>query len=71
MCSTEHIRKVIHERLIIMVKFKCKHTGNIYSYENDMDIKTMREHGEYEELKTEETVIKKERKVKITLDTED
>ena len=33
-----------------MVKFKCKHTGNIYTYTDDMDIKTMREHEEYEEL---------------------
>lgn len=33
-----------------------------------MDIKTMREHEEYEELKTEETVIKKERKVKINVE---
>lgn len=52
-----------------MVKFKCKHTSNIYTYTDDMDIKTMREHEEYEELKTdEEPVIKKERKVKSNID---
>lgn len=52
-----------------MVKFKCKHTGNVYTYSDDMDIKTMREHEEYEELKTEEEpVVKKERKIKSNIE---
>lgn len=36
-----------------MVKFKCKHTGNIFTYTMPHDIETMREHGEYEEVKEE------------------
>ena len=38
-----------------MVKFRCKHTGNVFSYTSPHDIKTMREHSEYDEIK-EETV---------------
>ncbi len=34
-----------------MVKFKCKSSGNVFSYENSHDIKTMRDHPEYEEVK--------------------
>lgn len=33
------------------IKFKCKQTGNIFSFENAHDIKTMRTHPEYEEIK--------------------
>ena len=36
-----------------MVKFKCKHTGNIFTYTMPHDIKTMREHAEYDEVKEE------------------
>lgn len=39
-----------------MVKFKCKHTGNIFTFTMPHDIKTMREHPEYEELKEEQSV---------------
>lgn len=37
--------------IIVKVKFKCKQTGNIFSYSVEHDIKTMREHPEYEEVK--------------------
>lgn len=39
-----------------MVKFKCKHTGNIFTFTMPHDIKTMREHTEYEEVKEEQEV---------------
>lgn len=35
----------------MIVRFKCKSSGNVFSYENTHDIKTMREHPEYEEVK--------------------
>lgn len=33
------------------VKFRCKQSGNIFEYFTEHDIKTMREHSEYEEVK--------------------
>lgn len=33
-----------------MAKFKCKHTGNISEFNTEHDIKTMREHAEYDEV---------------------
>lgn len=33
------------------IKFKCKTTGNIFEYTVEHDIKTMRTHPEYEEIK--------------------
>ena len=51
-----------------MVKFKCKHTGQVYTYVSDHDIEMMREHAEYEELEQEEEAevkpIKTQRKQK-------
>jgi hypothetical protein len=45
-----------------MVKFKCLTTGNITSFEQEHDIKTMRTHPEYaevtEEPKVEEKAVK-------------
>ena len=35
------------------VKFKCKQSGNIFEFFNEHDIKTMRTHPEYEEIKKE------------------
>lgn len=35
------------------VKFKCNQSGNIFEFENAHDIKTMREHPEYIEIKAE------------------
>jgi hypothetical protein len=37
-----------------MAKFRCKHTGNIFTYTVPHDINTMREHDEYEEVEEEE-----------------
>lgn len=39
------------------VKFKCKSSGNVFSFELEHDIKTMRSHPEYEEVlqKVEDT----------------
>ena len=42
----------------MMVKFKCKHSGNIFQFESEHDIKTMREHSEYEELVTQREEVK-------------
>ena len=36
-----------------MGKFKCKHTGHVYTYEYEHDIHTMRAHPEYEEVISE------------------
>ncbi len=33
-----------------MVKFKCIHTGNVFTFTVPHDIQTMREHAEYEEV---------------------
>lgn len=43
-----------------MVKFKCKHTGNISEFNTEHDIKTMREHAEYVEIIENEVVEKEE-----------
>ena len=32
------------------VKFKCKQSGNVFEFNNEHDIKTMRTHPEYEEV---------------------
>lgn len=34
----------------IIVKFKCKQSGNIFEFFTEHDIKTMRTHPEYEEV---------------------
>lgn len=34
-----------------MAKFKCKQSGNIFEFSVEHDIKTMRSHPEYEEVK--------------------
>ncbi len=39
-----------------MVKFKCIHTGNVFTFTLPHDIKTMREHAEYVEVKEEELI---------------
>lgn len=36
------------------IKFKCKHSGNVFEFFTEHDIKTMRVHDEYEEVKEEE-----------------
>ncbi len=33
------------------VKFKCNQSGNVFEFFTDHDIKTMREHSEYTEIK--------------------
>lgn len=33
------------------MKFKCKQSGNVFEFYTDHDIKTMRSHPEYEEVK--------------------
>ena len=46
-----------------MAKFKCKHSGNVFSFEQEQDIKGLREHPDYEEvieeIKVEKPVSKK------------
>lgn len=41
-----------------MAKFKCKDTGCVYEFVHDHDIKTMREHHQYEEV-TEPVMLEK------------
>ena len=47
---------------MVMAKFKCKLSGNIFEFFNDFDIEDMREHEQYEEVLEEDkaTVAKKE-----------
>jgi len=33
-----------------MAKFKCNHSGNVFEFTNEHDIKTMRTHNEYTEV---------------------
>lgn len=33
-----------------MAKFKCKQSGNVFLFESDYDIKSLRKHPEYEEV---------------------
>lgn len=39
------------------VRFKCNHSGNVFEFTNEHDIKTMRTHSEYTEV-LEETPAK-------------
>ena len=34
----------------VIVKFKCKQSGNVFEFSNEHDIKTMRTHPEYVEI---------------------
>ncbi len=51
-----------------MARFRCKLSGNIFTFENDFDVSDMREHPQYEEIEEEEVVeepkVKKPRKTK-------
>ena len=51
-----------------MVKFKCKHTGNISEFNTEHDIKTMREHAEYAEVLEEVKETPKLKSVKKSID---
>lgn len=51
-----------------MVKFKCKHTGNISEFNTEHDIKTMREHAEYAEVLEEVKETPKPKSVKKSID---
>ena len=44
------------------VRFKCNHSGNVFEFTNEHDIKTMRTHSEYTEVIEEAPV--KTKKVK-------
>lgn len=46
-----------------MAKFKCKHTGNISEFNTEHDIKTMREHAEYDEVLEEVKEVEEPKKV--------
>ena len=56
-----------------MARFRCRLTGNVFEFTNDYDIKDMRDHPQYDEVKeipdavqvkktTKKEVIKKEAK---------
>lgn len=47
-----------------MAKFKCNHSGNVFEFFTDHDIKTMRTHPEYTEVVEETPVVKPNKKVK-------
>ena len=50
------------EKLYSAVRFKCNHSGNVFEFTNEHDIKTMRTHSEYTEVIEEAPV--KTKKVK-------
>ena len=37
-----------------MAKFRCNYTGNVFEFKLEHDVKTMREHPDYTEIKEEE-----------------
>lgn len=43
-----------------MAKFKCKQSGNVFEFLNEHDIKTMRTHSSYEEVKEDMQEVKEE-----------
>lgn len=50
-----------------MVKFKCKVSGNIVSFEHEVDIVTTRDNPAYEEVKEEtKTVVESKEKKTVT-----
>lgn len=49
-------------KLYSAVRFKCNHSGNVFEFTNEHDIKTMRTHSEYTEVIEEAPV--KTKKVK-------
>lgn len=36
------------------MRFKCKHTGNVYTFTNPADVKQMKQHSDYEMLDKDE-----------------
>lgn len=40
-----------------MARFRCKLSGNIFTFENDFDVLEMREHPQYEEIEEEEEIV--------------
>jgi hypothetical protein len=50
-----------------MAKFKCNHSGNVFEFTNEHDIKTMRTHSEYTEVK-EETILPPQKAKKVKQD---
>lgn len=47
-----------------MAKFKCKQSGNVFEFNLEHDIKTMRSHSGYTEVVEEVVVVKPNKKVK-------
>ena len=47
-----------------MAKFKCNHSGNVFDFLQEHDIKAMRKHAEYTEVVEEVVVVKPNKKVK-------
>ncbi len=45
-----------------MAKFKCKQSGNIFEFNNEHDIKTMRAHPSYVEVVEEQIEVQETRK---------
>ena len=52
-----------------MAKFRCNYTGNVFEFKIDHDIKTMREHPDYTEIKDEPKQSKKQKQVEEKHDT--
>ena len=50
------------KEIIVAVKFKCKQSGNIFEFSVEHDIKTMRSHPEYEEVKEQVEELEIEKK---------
>lgn len=54
------------------MKFKCIHTGQVYEFTSDHDIKTMKEHPEYTEVvEAEEQPVKVPKKSSKVIVTEE
>lgn len=47
-----------------MAKFKCNHSGNVFEFFSEHDIKTMRTHPEYTEVVETTPEVKPNKKVK-------
>lgn len=48
-----------------MAKFKCKQSGNVFSFDQEQDIKGLREHPDYEEVIEEVKVEKPAKKTVV------
>jgi hypothetical protein len=53
------------------MKFQCKLTGNVFNFEHEWDIVTMKAHPEYVEFKEEEKPVEEKKVVKKSVKSEE